>query len=276
MTIDSFSIAQVLVERIEAYYPAGAHFLLSELRGWRAGVVATLTGSGVLQPAAHAEAVVCPGCDWQCHKRVSVRKMAAAPVPVAYISCDEEPDHGAIFIDVRDRVQYRATLSDLSGFIAKLLKLGPPRASASGATLFLGSMGGRHGVREVSIALDAGRVHIRIGRQSLPLVEVLSCDRETFAIDKKRIYQLAHRKLASETSSRSDRSRQQRRSREIIARNRAIFHEAKRQREATGESWSRIAATLAIWPLALTNTGRKLSAARVRRIISDLLRLERE
>ena len=205
-----------------------------------------------------------------------VRRMAAAPAPIAYINCDEGPDHGQIFIDVRDRVQYRTALSDLASFIAKLLKVGPPHASASGATFFLGSIRGRHGTREVSIALDAGRLHVRIGTQSLPLVEVLSCDGDTFAIDTKRIHQLAHRKLASGVSARSDRNRQRKRSREITARNRAIFHEAKRQRAASGESWSRISALLSATSLAITSTGRRPSAARVRRIISDLLRTERE
>ena len=67
-------IPAIVVERIEASHPARAHFLMTELEGWPEGALSKLARCGLLQVSDHAEAIVCPGCDWQCHKRISARK----------------------------------------------------------------------------------------------------------------------------------------------------------------------------------------------------------
>jgi hypothetical protein len=110
----------------------------------------------------------------------------------------------------------------------------------------------------------------------LPLVDVLSWDHNGFAIDKKRVRQLAGRKISERGSARSDRTQQQQRSRATAVRNRAIFLEAKRRRAPNGESWSDVSKLIARMEFAKSSSGRRLSAASVRRIITHRLRAERE
>ena len=268
-------IPAIVVERIEASHPARAHFLMTELEGWPEGALSKLARCGLFQVSDHAEAIVCPGCDWQCHKRISARKTAAEQAR-AYIVCDEEPAHGVIFVSDHERARYHTSLSGLARLIADLLGKEAPKASASGAAFLLGTFNGRHGAREVCLALDGGRLRLRVGQHSLPLVEVLSWDSDGFAIDKKRVRQLAGRKISERGSARSDRTRQQQRSRATASRDRAIFREAKRRRASNGESWSNVSAAIARMELAKSSSGRRLSAASVRRIISHQLRAERK
>jgi hypothetical protein len=268
-------IPAIVVERIEASHPAHAHFLMTELEGWPEEALSELTRCGFFHISDHAEAIVCPGCDWQCHKRIATRKTAAEKVR-AYIVCDEKPAHGVIFVSDQERERYHASLSGLARLIADLLGQRTPKASASGASFLLGTFNGRHGTREVCLALDGGRLRLRVGQHSLPLVDVFRCESGGFTIDKKRVRQLANRKISERQSARSDRTRQQQRSRAMVSRNRAIFREAKRRRSSNDESWSRVSEAIARMDLAKSSSGRRLSAASVRRIISRQLRVERE
>jgi hypothetical protein len=268
-------IPAILVERIEASHPARAHFLMTELEDWPEGTLTKLERCGLFQVSDHAEAIVCPGCDWRCHKRISARKTAAGQL-LAYIVCDEEPAHGQILVTDHERARYHASLSGLARLIADLLGQETPKASASGSIFLLGTINGRHGAREVCIALDDGRLRLRVGQRSLPLVDVLSWNSEGFAIDKKRVRQFAGRKLSGRGSAKSDRTRQQQRSRATAARNRAIFLEAKRRRASSGENWSNVSEAIARMQLAKSSSGRRLSGASVRRIIYRQLRVERK
>jgi len=248
---------------------------MTELEGWPEGALSKLARCGLFQVSDHAEAVVCPGCDWQCHKRVSTRKTAAGLLR-AYIVCDEEPAHGLISVTNHERARYHTSLLGLARLIADLLGQETPKASASGAVFLLGIVNGRHGTREVYLALDGGRIRLRVGQHSLSLVDILSWDRRGFTVDTKRVRQLAGRKFSEGASARSDRTRQRQRSRAMVARDRAIFLEAKRQRAPNGESWSKVSEAIARMELAKSSSGRRLSAASVRRIISRQLRAERE
>ena len=275
MSTLSSKIPAIMVERIEASHPARAHFLMTELEGWPEEDLFKLARCGLLQVSDHAEAIVCPGCDWQCHKRISARKTGAGEAR-AYIVCDEEPAHGVIFVSDHERARYHTSLSGLAKCIADLLGKEAPKALTSGAAFALGTFNGRHGAREVCLALDGGRLRLRVGRHSIPLVEVLSWDSNGIAIDKNRLRQIASRKFSERGSARSDRTRQQQRSRAMASRDRDIFREAKRRQASNGETWSNVSAAIARMELAKSSSGRRLSAASVRRIISHQLRAERE
>ena len=84
---------------------------------------------------------------------------------LAFIACDEEPDHGRVSVALQSLAQHTATLAGIAFLISELMALGPPRSSVSGAVFKLGTISGRHGHRDVSIGLDDGRLTIRVGRQ---------------------------------------------------------------------------------------------------------------
>jgi hypothetical protein len=268
-------IPAIVLERIETSHPARAHFLMTEAEDWPDGSLDALERCGLFQVSDFAEAIVCPGCDWQCHKAISVRKTTEGQVR-AYIVCDEEPDLGLTFISDDERCRYHTSLSRLANLIADQLGKESPEAFATGTEFLLGIINGRHGARKVCLTLEDGRLRLRVGRQAVLLVDVLSWDGEDLAIDKTRLRQLAGRKIATPRSTKSDRSRQQQRTRTTALRNRAILREANRLRTSNGESWPTIATAIARTNLAKASSGRPLSPDTVRRIVAELQKNERK
>src|SRR5262245_30838520 len=149
MAVKVADISAILVERIEASHPAPALFSAAETDEWPTGVLQHLLTCGVVQLAARARTLLCPGCEWECHKPVVIRTMTAGPRTLAFIACDEEPDHGRISVPLQSLNQYSATLARLSGFIAGLMERGrkPLQSSPSSASFLLGSIKGRYGFR---------------------------------------------------------------------------------------------------------------------------------
>jgi hypothetical protein len=281
MPVRVADISTILVERIEACHPAPALFSAAETNEWPTGVLEHLLTCGVLLRAARAQTMLCPGCEWQCHKPVVVRTVRTAPRTQAFIACDEEPDHGRISVPLPSLNQYSATLASLSGFFAGLMgrARGPPQSSPSGASFLLGSTKGRHGLRQVSVGLDAGRLLLRVGQQQESVVRILRWNAARLSIDAAHIRRLANRKGAaqrSRTDYTPDRTRQKERSCQTWTRNKRILLEAKKRRAAGGGSWTAIANAIAATKLARTGNRRQTSAATVRRIITEMLRRERE
>ena len=127
MAIKARDIPTILIERIEAAHPRPAYFGSDETNEWPAGVLARLLNQAVLAEADRAEAVTCPGCEWQCRKHVEVRQ--AKTELRAFIMCDEEPDYGRVGVSL-DRLQrFETDLRRLGLFVAGMLNIGPPKVS---------------------------------------------------------------------------------------------------------------------------------------------------
>ena len=279
MAVRLTDIPALLVERVEAAHPAPAFFLLAEMDEWPKGVWEHLQAAGFLRSDGFADACVCPGCDWQCHKSICIRRATTGAARHAYIHCDEEPRHGLIFVSLGSLTRYRATLAGMSAFISGLMKLGPPRSSALGGSFLLGTIRGRHGPRQVSIGLHAGRIMLHVGSHQESALRFLRGIGPFLSIDMDHIRRLANRKQNAHGLRNPylpDRSRQQERSHRTLSRNQAIFREAKKERAKRGESWGTIAVAIAPTDLARTGDDRRVSAATVLRIITEMLRRERE
>lgn len=197
----------------------------------------------------------------------------------AFITCNEEPGHGRISVPLLSLVQYGATLSGVCSFIAGQMQLGPPRSSAAGASFLMGTIKGRHGPRQVSVGLDAGRLMLHVGQQQESVVRVLLWVGVGLSIDKKHIQRLANRKDAvswSHVSRPPDRTMRHKRRRSTGARHEAIFREAKSRHATHQGSWTAIATAIAATDLAKAEQGRRVSAATIRRIVTEKRRSERE
>jgi hypothetical protein len=124
-----------------------------------------------------------------------------------------------------------------------------------------------------------GRLYLRVGQQLEDLISALSWTGTRLSVDMNHARRLAHRKepaRESKATRESDRTRQRARAHETQTRNEAIFREAKKQRSAKAASWSAIANAIAATELAKTDRGSRLSAATVRRLITEARRRERE
>ena len=271
-------IPAIILERIEAVYPGPALFSAAEIDDWPNGSLDHLRDCGILRPAQRAEAVVCPGCGWQCHKPVVVRSLRAGVGKRAFVVCDEEPDYGRIAVNLRSLDQYRATIDGLSVFLAAQMDLGPPRPSPSGTIVELGTMRGRNGQRQVSVDLDGRQLLLRVGRQHDRVVRVLRWTDRGLSVDKSHIRRLVNRKESQHMRAARlpELSRQEQRSRETQARDEAIFRDAKGRHAAGGGSWTAIANAIAVTDLSKIGLRRRIGAPTVRRIIAKMLRREGE
>ncbi len=278
MTIKAADIQSILVERIESARPAPGYFSAGETDDWPTGVLDHLLNIGILRIADRAGVVVCPGCEWQCHKAVVVRSSARRERR-AFINCDEEPAHGRVPINLQSLERYSTSVGFMASVLSGLLGLGSPRASRTGAEYRLGELMGRNGLRTVSIGFIDGQLHLSIGDHQLPLGRVLRSDATALSIDKAQIQRLADRKNSQPSTRASyqrDRSRQQERSRQTLKRNRAILREAKRLRGASTGNWTAISQIISETKLAEGEHGPRISAGTVRRIITKFLSDERK
>jgi hypothetical protein len=279
MAVKLTDIPALLVERIESAYPAPALFSAVETDDWPEGTLSHLQACGILRYAQRAEVVVCPGCSWQCHKLVVVRSTGTSTGRQAFIVCDEDPDHGRQPVTARSLDQYGATIDGLSAYLAGVVGRKPLASSRHGTSFLLGTVKGRHGSRDVSICLIEGRLFLWVGQHHESLVDTLSWTGDRLLVDMAFVRRLAHRKeppLRLKAARESDRTRQRARAREKQTRNEAIFREATSRRSAKAGSWSAIASAIAATELAETDRGARLSAATVRRIITEARRRERE
>lgn len=280
MAIQTTDILSILVERIEAAYPAPALFAADETDEWPAGVLPNLLECGLLRQAGRAEAVTCPGCEWQCHKTVVVRSAQARSGIRAFITCDAEPALGRISVPRPSLTQYATTLRAIGAFITAIMRFDMLRPSLSGASFLLGEVKGRHGPRRVSIILDNGHLLLAIGQQHEPLIRLLQWFESGLAFDSRHIQRLANRKepaqIALSAAYQPDRTLQKARSRRRRGRDEAIFREAKKRHADTGGSWLTIATAIAATDLAKDGQGRRLRPATVRRIIAEMQNRERE
>src|SRR6476646_5699394 len=109
MSVSPSKVLTNVLERIEVSHPASANFLMTDIDHWPEGTLEKLAKSGLFQLSEHAAAIVCPGCERQCHKKVSSRKTVSGEVS-ACIICDEAPAHGIIFVSDQERTQFRTSL----------------------------------------------------------------------------------------------------------------------------------------------------------------------
>lgn len=272
MALKVRDISAVLIERIEAAHPRPAHFEFDETVEWPADVLSSLLKQEVLVEAERAEAITCPGCEQQCRKRVEVRR--TGKTRRAFIMCDEEPNHGRVPVSLESLQLFETDLDRLARLMAKALKSGPPRVSRNLTAYALGTVKGRQGKRPVFIAIEDGQLVLGVGEQREPMTRIIAWGSSELMIDVKHISRLADRKGRASTARYQrapDRSRQAARKNETRKRDRSIYSQAKRFRTEIGGTWSKVAAEIAGTELA-----RNLTVGRVRRIITEQRRLERE
>ncbi len=260
MGIRKIDIAALVVERIESCYPRLAVFSYSEISEWPAGALEYLLNVGILSKADRATEIVCPGCEWQCHKPVIVRQDVLKRSK-AFINCDEEPMHGRVNVRMALLAQYATDLNRLCIAMGRMLDLGLPRTLVGANGWVLGQVKGRNGTRVISVETDGGAIQLMVGEESVPLSQTLKWSRSLLNVDRQLVQRLANRKGIVDRRSRApDRSRQQARKQETRSRDVKI----RREVEAlvrSGFNRSEAARKIASTPLA-----HGLTPDRVRRI----------
>ena len=138
-------------------------------------------------------------------------------------------------------------------------------------SISLGSIKGRYGDRIVCLVLHNRKLQLTIGQQHETLSACLRWDEAKIRIDRAIVRRLANWKeqvLSHGERYRHDRSARSEKKRETTREDQKIIREARRRRLETDDSWTSIADQIAKTPLALRKNGRRLTAGRVRRIVT--------
>lgn len=271
MAISEADLPNIIIERLEAYYPAPAIFSADEIVDWPEGVISELQTTGLIRSTERAENITCDGCHWGCMKPVVVRKQKASTR--AFIVCDEEPDLGRIKVSLEHLQQYLSTLSLLAGFLRVSLGL-DARAPLSGPLpLLLGRVKGRYGDHSISLLLCDGKLALQIGSHSRSVIEFLIYRQGQLIANKTLLRKLADRKHNTKQKRpryQPDRIKQERQASKTARRDRTICKEACRIQRETGKTTSEISRLLAQQRrFCQTGTGKQplLTAKRIYRII---------
>jgi len=273
MAIVETDLPGIVVERLEAYYPAPAIFTADEIADWPNGALDSFEAAGLLQSADRAEFVMCDGCHLCCFKQVVFRKPKAGAR--AFIVCDEEPDFGRIGVAIERLQQYRSTLRLLAQFLRNSLELTALAPLTGLPPLLLGRTKGRHGDHSVSILFHDDKIILQIGSHTGSVAEFLEFRQGQMTADKALLRKLANRKHSvSGTRPRYQpgRAKQQIRAEKTAQRDRAILAEALRIQKQTGKKFTEISRQLArSGRFSETAEGQKqpLTDKRIYRIIYD-------
>lgn len=274
MAIAETDLSRIIIERLEAHYPAPAIFAADEIAEWPDHVLPGLEAFTLFQSAERAEVLLCDGCHWNCSKPVVFRKQKAGAR--AFIVCDEEPDLGRIGVPIERLRQYRVTLSLLAVFLRGSFEL-VSRAPLSGPPpLLLGRVNGRHGEQSVSLLLHDGSIVLQIGAHSKSVVEFLAFRQGRITANRALLKKLADRKHgagAARPRYQPDREKQRKQAGETARRDRAILAEALRVQGEIGRNFRDVSRELAAsCRFRETRLGRRpLSPQRIYRIIYDQL-----
>ena len=160
-----------LLDRLGTAYPAPAMFSNDEIIDWPDGALDQLVKDGVARPTNRADSIVCPGCEWLCHKPVIVRSTGAGLRAV--IRCDEEPSHGPISVSLARLTRHEITVATIAATVARLLNLSAPKPSISGSIFGLGTINGRNGSRDVLLVAQDCSLLLVVGNQREPLAKFL-------------------------------------------------------------------------------------------------------
>ena len=189
---------QVVLERLGCADPAkGAFFFWDEVKDWPAGALDVLVKSGLLQPAQPMASIECDGCEENCINKPVVVYPAQEDKPGrAFIVCDEPNDMGRIRVSFDRMRQWQTTGGLIAAVLAKLLGLSQPSIQAAdGRQWRIGTLKGKKHNSPVTLLAHDG-LTLALAGHVVPLVEVLTIEKNIIALDKAALIRLVDKPAA--------------------------------------------------------------------------------
>lgn len=267
----TLQIIRLLADRIVNAFPRHAVLGADDLADFSVKTTEWLLQSGLLRKNGRLKAVICDGCEWQCSKPIQVQTETRTKERWAFIDCDEEPDLGRIPISSERLIRYEASLEQMAHWLSRELGSINLLQRIAPDSFLVGDLKGRHGKRQIRLVLGRRQIELFVGDHSANLVEFVRADENTLLVHHSQLRRYANRKRTKRRELNQypqNRDRQRTKRQKRISEDKALIVEAKRLRHQTGASWSEIARQLAVFDLAVRSTGKRLSAERIRRILS--------
>lgn len=183
---------QIVLDRLGCADSAkGAFFFWDEVKDWPAGVLDLLVTSGLLQQAQQRDTIECDGCEENCiNMRVEVYPAQEDKPGRAFITCDKRDDMGRVRVDFRRMEQWQTTGGLIAAALARLLGLPRTATQATdGKQWNVGTLKGS--VHRSPVTLLAGDgLTLALAGHAVPLVEVLTIEKNNLTIDKDELTRL--------------------------------------------------------------------------------------
>lgn len=153
---------------------------------------------GILQTIADTRHVVCDGCDERCDRPVQIYRANHTSPARAFVLCELRDDVGRVAIDFERLKQWQMTERQLAEMVRDLIGQTSQGFVKDGVFWRLGVINGGQHKAQVSLQFDGNGVVVS-GGHKVPLMELLSLDKDALRIDLEKI-----RKMVNEPTGFSD------------------------------------------------------------------------
>ncbi len=209
MTLDD--VLQEIVEQLGS--SGDTPVAWEQVRDWPEGALKVFEKARWLKPTVAASSVECPGCEDNCFMPVHVLPAHKGQRARAYVACDQRGDMGRVRIPMPHLRQWQIDDAELARWVSGALTLkGKPRRQSTGRAYMLGTLQGQRQRALLELHIADG-VSLKASGHSLPLLEVVNCERGAPGIDRDMVLALVDwvpgsKSQASTVGRRGDKSAQ--------------------------------------------------------------------
>ena len=153
---------------------------------------------GLLQEIADARTVVCDGCEERCDRPVQIYRANKLSPARAFVSCELRDDVGRVDVDFKRLKQWQMSARQVAEMVRDLIGHTTQSVVNDAGLWRLGMADGGTHKAQVSLRLE-GDGMVLAGGHKVPLMELLSFNKDALKIDIKKI-----KKMVNEPTGFSD------------------------------------------------------------------------
>ncbi|MCE1177372.1 MAG: hypothetical protein LWW76_09695 [Burkholderiales bacterium] len=161
-------------------------------------VWATMAQLKIVQQVQYAKSIICDGCEENCVRPVVIYQANAKSPARAFIVCDVREDGGRVNVEFERLNQWLMSKRQLAEMVRELLGNSTQSVAKDVALWRLGMVDGGKHKSQVSLKFDSD-VMVLAGGHKVPLMELLSFEKDALKIDLKKI-----KKMVNESTGFSD------------------------------------------------------------------------
>jgi hypothetical protein len=228
-----------LLARVGASQNVSVAITEVELSRWPALAVHELKTKLLLTKASPSASTVCPGCEQQCTMPV-IFPAADKNASAAFVLCDKRDDTNRVRVPAEQLRQWKCGAEAVGVFVAQCLGLqaGAPRTIGDG----LWELGLVRGTkRSQMICLRAnGVLELVVGRNQVPLADLVRFEDEGYAVDATIIRQFADTANTGDSRYTPSNARQEARklsTKDLHESWRRAYRELKKRRPEMSDVW---------------------------------------
>jgi hypothetical protein len=184
---------EVVLERFSGTDPAKiALFFWDEIQEWPSGTLDIFVKAGLLKPTQPMNVIECDGCEDKCSMPVVVYPAQEDKPGRAFINCDKRDDIGRVRVDFERMKQWQATGELIAASLVQLLGFAEPAKAMDGKRWNIGVLKGNATNKSLVLLAVEDSLKLLLAGYTIELAEVLTIEKNTLALDKKKLVRLVN------------------------------------------------------------------------------------